>query len=343
MAVSMVDVAKQAGIPANTLAKVLRDEPGVDNNTRQKVLDLINSIEYIPNFKNTLKSSVKTNTIAVISPSFSSAFDGEVMKGIEKVFANPGFKYDLVQYPTMGQMDVKIRIFDSIIFGKRADAIICLSQKPPSDIIDICMSLKIPVVLIDEKADGCYSLSCDNYKGAYKATDYLIKKGKKKIVLINGDSMFFSGGSVDEEALSEIERKKGYMDALRAGGLPVEMDLMKISKQYYFEDGQEIMRSLANSGIKYDSIFCAAGDMVAFGAMTAARKMGIRIPEDIAIIGYDDIEISAISIPPLTTIKQPIAAMGEQAVKIAVAAMENRPISNSAVVFEPELIVRETT
>lgn len=334
MAVTLEDVAKLAGVSHMTVSLVIRNDKRISEETRQKVLKAIKELNYQPNYLARGLAGGKTNTIAVVATFFSSFFELNILKGMEMVSNEP--EYYLNQYATRGGYKIKKKILMNLVNSKRADGVIVLNIRPSADIVSFYKKNKVPLILIEEEVKGVHTIKSDNFSGAKKAVSYLIKKGKRKIGLVIGkyENKF--------SALSSIERFNGYKLALKENGIEIDKRMIFQIEDFYFEDGIKALEYFISEGIKPDAIFCAAGDMVAMGIIKEAQKRKIKIPEDIAIIGFDDIVVSEIVNPSLTTVRQPIEKMGQEAYKLAVNAVEGKITEPQKLVFEPELIIRES-
>ncbi len=334
MAVTLEDVARLAGVSHMTVSLVIRNDKRITTETRKKVLKAIKELNYHPNYLARGLAGGKTNTIAIVATFFSSFFELNILKGIE--MQEDDLEYNLNQFTTRGGYKNKKSILLNIVNSRRADGVIVLNIKPSQDIVRFYKKNKIPMVLVEEEAQGVHIVKSDNFSGAKKAMNYLLKKGRKNIGLVIGDynSKYVS--------LSSRERFDGYKKSLEENNILLnERKIFKI-QDYYFEDGIKALEYFIKEGIKLDAIFCAAGDMVAMGIIKEAQKRKIKIPEDIALVGYDDIVISEIVNPSLTTIKQPIEKIGSEAYQIAVNAIKGKYDKPQLIVFEPELIVRES-
>jgi len=334
MAVTLEDVAKLAGVSHMTVSLVIRNDKRITEETRQKVLKAIKQLNYQPNYLARGLAGGKTNTIAVVATFFSSFFELNILKGMETISNEP--EYYLNQYATRGDYKIKKKILMNLVNSKRADGVIVLNIKPSADIVRFYKKNNVPLILIEEEVKGVHTIKSDNISGAKKATNYLIKKGKRKIGLVIGkyESKF--------SALSSKERFDGYKLALEENGIEIDKRMIFQIEDFYFEDGIKALEYFITEGIKPDAIFCAAGDMVAMGILKEAQKRKIKIPDDIAIIGFDDIVVSEIVNPPLTTVRQPIEKMGQEAYKLAVNAIEGKIKTPQKLVFEPELVIRES-
>ena len=212
-------------------------------------------------------------------------------------------------------------------------ALIAIDVRPDSDTIAAYSAANVPIVLIDEETADVSTITTDNRLGGQIAGEYLVAKGRKKIAIVSGKTQVQGGYNAEQ-------RLKGFQQALSAGKLSILPECMIEAIHYSREDGISVMPKLLQIGV--DAIFCAAGDNCAVGLLTVAREKHVRIPEDIAIVGFDDLLIARLSTPKLTTIKQPLLEMAEAAYKMAVLNRDEILRKPQRVVFKPELVIRQS-
>jgi DNA-binding LacI/PurR family transcriptional regulator len=212
-------------------------------------------------------------------------------------------------------------------------ALIAISVRPDSDTIAAYTAANVPIVLIDEETAGVSSITTNNRLGGQIAGEYLIAKGRKKIAIVSGKTQVQGGYNAEQ-------RINGFQQALSAGKLSIPQGCMIEVPHYSREDGVEVMPKFLHIGV--DAIFCAAGDNCAAGLLIVAREQGVRIPEDIAIVGFDDLLIAQLSTPMLTTIRQPLIEMAEAAYKMAVIHRDEILRKPQRIIFKPELVVRQS-
>jgi LacI family transcriptional regulator len=174
----------------------------------------------------------------------------------------------------------------------------------------------------------------DNFKGAYNAVDYLIKKGRKKIGLVVGQV------SSEGVGITPKERYDAYKKALADNNMAFDDKNVIQIMEYTFEEGEQAMQEFSKRNLGLDAIFCAAGDMVALGIMDEAFKQKIDIPANLSLVGYDDINMASLSKPQLTTVRQPIEEIGKTAFKMCVEMVETGKMEPRTVILEPQLIIR---
>lgn len=333
MGVTIHDVAKKAGVSHTTVSWTIHNHPGITDATKEKVFRAIKELDYHPNYLARSLVKGKTNTIAVVSSFFSSPFEMEVLKGIEQsIVHDPRGTHSITLFSALNRDE---EVLKEIVYGKRADAAILLSIRPSEEIISLFSRNNMPLVVVDELASEAITLQVDNYRGAYIATEYLIQRGRKRIGLILGTD----NGNF---ALSQSERKRGYIQALNDHGYEFDENLVFLIEDYYFEEGQIVFKRMLKKGINLDGVFCAAGDLVAMGFMLEARNMNVELPEQLSVIGYDDIPSSALVWPALTTIKQPLMLIGKRSYEEVTEALEAGTNPSKTVMYDPQLVIRQS-
>jgi DNA-binding LacI/PurR family transcriptional regulator len=339
--ITIRDVAKSARVSYVTVSNVINNTGRMSEKTKIKVLKVIEKLNFFPDLSARTLARGKSDVIAFVSSYLSSSFVIAVLSGAERrLFEMNKFKYNLEHYGTRGATEIKENLLKNILYGKKADAVIMLTIKPEPKLMAEFKAREIPVILIENKAAGAHTVRIDNYKGAYAATEHLIKSGRKKIFYLSGP---LGPSAYDEEENPVVkDRLKGYMDALHEYN--IEYDPKKVMQVVYFnqEEGIRSMDIIKKAAPDIDAIFAGAGDMVALGVMKQAAKYGIKIPDDIALVGYDDIEVAGIMTPSLTTVRQPMDEMGKVAFDIAVRSLEKEPLKIQNIVLQPQLIVRDS-
>ncbi len=333
MSITIKDVAKKVGVTPTTVSMVMRNDPRISEETRQKVLQAVKELNYYPNYIGQSLVKGKTNTIAVVSNLFFAWFKMDILNGIGRSIFETTYKMN--QYSTRDEIGEET--LKDILYGKRADGVITISLRPKKEILNEFKNNNRPIVLIEDTVEGFAGVKVDNLRGAYIATDYLIKKGRRKIGILTGEVAEGRGG------LNVLERIEGYKKALKENDIDIRKKIMLETVCYTFEEGRKIFDKFIENKKGIDAIFCAAGDIAAMGLIKRAQELGVRVPDDVAIIGYDDIVISSMITPALTTVKQPIFEMGKASVKMLISQMESdKKYVDEVVIFQPELVIRES-
>lgn len=327
MSVTINDVARMAGVSHTTVSWVIHDDPRITDKTKLKVLDAIKELDYHPNFMARSLVKGKTNTVAIVAPFFSSTFELDILKGIEDAIDSSTSHYNINIYSTRGD---NTKILQQIVFERRADAAILLTIKPEKSIISEFNKSKIPLILVEEEAENVHVIKTDNVKGAFVAVNSLIRDSRSKRPAI----------VIEEKnpGLCQRERMTGYRQALIENNRKFSSELIIGIDKFRFEEGQRVFSQLMD--IQADSVFCAAGDMIAMGILLEARNKNIPVPEKLAVVGFDDSHMCRLVYPSLTTVRQPLSEMGEKAWKLATSS--EKLIGFEKIIFDPEYMIRDS-
>lgn len=329
--ITLKDVAKNAGVTPATVSMVINEKDNISEPTKDKVWKVIKELGYYPNAVARGLATSKTNTIAVVIPDLSASFAIEVMQGIKRKIDEHHEKmpYSIVLLDMMGFHGVKniSEMFKSIIGEGRVDGLIIIGQDATGADFEILNKANMPFVVVSKNVKEADCVYGDDYLGAFIATEYLINKNYKKIALITHKK--------------QEDRTKGFIGALAKNGIDIRDDAVLFSRSMDIYAGKEMGEKIVENISKYDALFVAANDLVALGVMKVIQKSGLIIPDDIAIIGYDDIPAAEIVTPSLTTVRQPMVEMGEEAILLMVEKIKRKSDRVEVVVY-PRLIERES-
>lgn len=332
---TLKEVAKRAGVSYNTVSLVINNVNKVAPSTKERVLKAIKELNYQPNKAAKALVSGRSDTIAFMSSKFTDSavcILREIEEGIH--LAGMVYNYDLITYSTQGSIETKEKLINSIVSGKKADVIIMFGIKPDEMTLKRLKKSNIEIILINEKLDGCHSVNINNEEGAYKAAEYLINKGRKKIAYI---------GIATEKAetgISIFEKEKGFKKALEQYNTQIKDSLIIYVNDDSINEGNIIAAELIKRNKEIDAIFCGAGDNTALGVMEAIKNIGAKIPDDISVIGYGDIPVASIFTPGLTTVKEPFEKAGNEAFGIALEIMQKKLKERKNIILETELLIR---
>jgi len=335
MAVTINDVAKRAGVSHTTVSWVIHDDPRITAKTKEKVWAAIEELDYHPNITARNLVRGKSNTIAVVAAFFSTFFEISILKGMELSEDEELNSYQINLFSTRGSEERQEIILKEILYGRRADGVILLSLGISDDLRMKFQKEKIPLLLVEEDAPDTHVIKMDNLDGSRTAVQQILKRGKKNIALVVG-LQDPAGGS------SAIERMQGYQEVLQEHQLSLKPERIYYTDNYYVEEGEKAYRKLMDRDRSIDAIFCAAGDEVALGILRAALREGRNIPQDLAIVGYDDIPAASLVHPSLCTMKQPIAEMGLMALKTLVESIKNPEKPLTRKVLSAQFVPRES-
>ncbi|MFH0989945.1 MAG: substrate-binding domain-containing protein [bacterium] len=271
--------------------------------------------------------------IVVTAPYFGSLFQIAILDHFKKLVDPENLSFR----SSTGEVDKQSESLKKMFVENKPTVLIAISMCPHPDIISMYKTNNVPIILLDEEAAGASTIATDNSLGGQLAAEYLVSKGRKRIAIITGRTQSRENYAGNYNARLRL---KGFSDALRHKGLAIPPGCSIEVPNYSREDGVAAMPKLIDAGV--DAIFCAAADNTAIGLLTAAKQKGIRVPEDIAIIGFDDLPIAQNSRPKLTTIRQPMKEIVETAYKMATTQREEILTNPKKVLFKPELIIRQS-
>lgn len=325
------DVAQAAGVSYTTVSHVINHTRRVDPDTSKRVTDAILALGYHPNIIARSLRKGETNTIGLIVPDASNLFFAEIARKIEDFGYNQGYSVILCNSDNNPK---KQESYINTLLAKQVDGVIFISAGGEPKDLHLFNQNKIPVVVADrdvpvELADV---VLIDNEKAGFEAVSYLIELGHTCIACITGSN----------DLSPSMQRFEGFKKAHRKKGLKWNPALVS-NGQFTFSSGESVMASLLTQSPRPTAVF-ALNDMMAIGAMTAARKAGLVIPGEISFIGFDDIELASAITPALTTIAQPIEEMARFATEMLIDRIQGkRTGGNIRKILPARLVIREST
>lgn len=324
-----MQVAKEAGVSLGTVSRVINDDVHVADETRERVLAVAKELGFVANRQARGLKGRKTNTVGVLVPNLGTGYIGEIMQGIDTELELS--QLDLMLFTTHRMADKEANYVANMVQGM-VDGLLFIIPRSPSDYIGTLKQRNFPFVLIDNQVadEPCPSVSATNWQGAYQATEYLIELGHRGIGLITG--------SMDLN--SATDRLEGYRSALRTNHILENPDLI-YEGEYTQPSGYAGATALLDLDEIPTAIF-ASNDAMAMGAMDAVRNRGLRVPEDISILGFDDVPQSAMVRPALTTVRQPLEQMGRVAIQMLQDILKNPEKEVDQMRLPTELIIRDS-
>lgn len=333
MVASIEDVARQAGVSIATVSRALRGLPDVASSTRDRVLAAAAELNYVASPFAARLASGRTTTVGLVLPFVNRWFFAEVIATVETALRRAGF--DLLLY-NLGDQEGRTRFFDVMPMRKRVDGVLVASLVLDEDEFSALAELHRPVGLLGIERAGVLSAGIDDIAAARQAVEHLTALGHRRIGLVGGDTddpMRFT---------PPLHRRTGYRDALEAVGAGLHPELEQLG-YFTVEGGGEAARRLLALPEPPTAIFTESDEM-AYGAIREIRRAGLRVPEDISVMGFDDQPFSELM--DLTTVRQPVA---EQALDVTtrllavIAEAEDQLARDPAVVLPTELVVRGST
>lgn len=276
----------------------------------------------------------RSRIVAFISGRIGSTFVTSVVRGTEERVRDFGSgMYELQHYPASGRKNGAGDAVREIIGGKKADAVIILSVMPDAEALKLIRESSIPAVFIERRVLGLHSVTIDNYAGGFSAGMRLIECGcKNPGIILDPQS--------SEPGMASHERLVGFISALKKARIKADHRNNSTVKYHTIECGRGAFEQVSPRIKKIDGVFSVAGDLAAIGFMIEAKSQGVRVPADLAIIGFDDVEMAAAVEPALTTVCQPINTMGAAAVDIIHEHLTKGLKKHKNIVLESRLIVR---
>jgi LacI family transcriptional regulator len=328
------DIAKVAGVSVTTVSRALNGYSDVNENTRQKIIEIAKQLNYSPNTLARGLVMKKSKTIGLLvsgmtRESVKDNFTFEVLAGVNQYVAEAD--YDIVLFSTNSTKQ-REKTYTQLCRERRVDGAILQGIRIDDPYLQEVVESDIPCVLIDIpiESETVGYVTTDNVLGAKKAVQHLIQLGHKHIGMINGHEFAF---------VSE-KRLEGYKQALLEANLPFYKNWI-VNGAFEEEKAEQGALKLLQQYPEITAVFCAS-DLMALGVIKAVKKLGKRVPEDVAIIGYDDILLASYFSPPLSTVAQNKFAMGYEAAKLLIQMLEGKAESHVKI-LETELKIREST
>jgi LacI family transcriptional regulator len=328
--VTLHDIAREAGTSVTTVSRALQGKPDISENTKIKIKAIAERLGYVPNVQARALRLNRTKVLGIINPDNSSPYFATLIKGIEETAR--GLNYSVLVGNTGNRPEVEREVLLTFT-AMRVAGILGI----PTDVGNY-YDLKVPLIFLlrheyGNEARRFNSIITNDARGAYFATSHLLIKGKKTIFIING-SKYFS---------STFDRMEGYRKALEEAGIPYNEKCVYYGESS-MEHGYKTLNLILNEAVPPFGVFCSS-DLIAIGAMRAVKEKKLKIPEDISIVGNDDIEIASYLDILLTTVKHSSYAVGVLGVEHIVKLIEqpNAARQSIKVVLEPELIIRQST
>jgi DNA-binding LacI/PurR family transcriptional regulator len=329
MKVTIYDVAKRAGVSIATVSKVINNTGNMRESTKQRVKKAMEELNYHPNVMASALMGKGTKTLGLLVPDISNPFFSEIAKVIEDRAHEKGYSVIICSTDENAEKEKKnVELLQS----KLVDGFIVGSTYSDKSIVQNLTEAGVPVVMLtqDDPAIDVSQVFVDDFKGGYEATIHHLQNGHHRIAIIS-----------EQMALSSVKRTEGYLQALKTYGIrPSEEYLVKT-------------RGTIANGIKaFDRLFrlpepptaiFACNDQLAIGVMLGAQEKGIKIPDQLSLVGFDDTILARATYPRLTTVAQPIAEMGKTVVDLLIDEIRLGHSKKERILYNPRLIIRETT
>ncbi|UAL48750.1 LacI family transcriptional regulator [Sutcliffiella horikoshii] len=328
------DIARVAGVSVTTVSRALNGYSDVNKKTRQRIEEVAKELNYSPNTVARSLVMKKSKTIGLLVSDMNREgvkdnFTFEVLCGINEASANSD--YDLVLFSTTSSKQSQ-KTYTQLCRERRVDGVILQGIKTDDPYLQEVVESDIPCVLVDipQESETVGYVTTDNVEGAKKAVAHLIDRGHKNIAMINGH----------EKADVSIRRLQGYMEVLNNENLTYRPEWIK-NGDFKEKAAEEVAVELLTEHPEITAVFCAS-DLMGLGVLKAVNKIGKKVPDDIAVIGYDDIMLASYSNPSLSTIRQDKFKLGFEAAVLLIDMLEGKEKSHARII-DTELIIRDST
>jgi LacI family transcriptional regulator len=325
------DIARLAGVSIATVSRVLNDRPDVSDETREAVLEVVRRLGFSTNRSARALSAGRTGLVGVTLPVVHAQYFSSILSGASEALYEQDMRAILC--PTLHRHDREVTLLDRLMHGTTDGAILMLPEES-SDELKALQQQRYPFVVIDPRVyldEGIPSVSAANASGAKQATEHLLSLGHRRLGAITGPAAM----------MATEERRHGYHAAL-VGADVMPDPRLEVTSNWTIAGGFEAALTLLDLPERPTAIF-AFNDNIAIGTMRAARARGLRVPDDLSIVGFDDTEEAAIVTPALTTVRQPLAEMGRMAVSLLVRLLDGQRVEALSVELATRIVVREST
>ncbi len=330
MSVTIYDIAREANVGIGTVSRVLNNSANVTTETRERVITVARKLNYQPHAFAQALARKRSNTLSAIIPFFTNYFFIEVLQGVQETLSSLG--YDLIIHGANNQQQVAEYLQRSMRKG-RVDGTLLFSLELPEHFVEEFRQQKVPLVLVDTFHPAFDSIRVDNAGGATIATEHLISLGHRNIGMINANL----------QSAPARERLASFRQTLQQAGIQIpDGNIVNSAEEkndgFSRESGFRGMMEFLGRGLPLPTAFFVSSDIQAIGVLAALRERNIRVPEDVAIVSFDDVELAKNF--DLTTMRQPMFKMGELAVKKMIERIEHPEAPVSSVSFKPGLVIR---
>jgi LacI family transcriptional regulator len=324
------DIAKDLNVSVVTVSKVLRDHPDIGPQTRERVLQRMKELNYRPNLAARTLLTGRTNAIGLIVPDLVHPFFGEVAKALSGVLRGKG--YSLVVSSSDDDPQLEVQEIDNLL-NRQVDVLVVASVQSEGEVF---RRIREPVVLIDRRFDALatHFVGIDDVEAGRIATEHLLEVGRRRLAHIGGPDVSTAAG-----------RLRGYREVLAQKNIaerPGTVVLREHGDDAGERSGYDGMRRLLELRPRPDGVFCY-NDPTAMGAMKAVVDAGLRVPEDVAVVGCGNVAYADFLRISLTSVDQQSAQIGQRAAKLALSLLDNPPKHSKQYVLAPKLIQREST
>ncbi len=330
MRITIADVALKSGVSKTTVSRVLNGKDDLDQGTAARVRKVIAELGYVPSSGAVGLARGRTGVVGVLVPSLSWPWMGDVLQGA--IDALEAAAHSVMLF-TCNRGDESMLRFASQASAKSFDGLVVIEPEGTLDYISSLHTNGMPVVMIDDRGSQPLfpSVATTNFDGARSAASHLLASGRRHPVVIRGSIGFGC----------TTERLQGFAQVYADAGLPIGPATV-VDGEFTFEGGRLAIESLLATGVEFDAVF-AHNDLSAAGALRGLRNAGLRVPTDVAVVGFDDVALTAVTDPALTSVHQPLLEMGQAAAGMLLSHVQGAPSAQTRHVIPTRLIIREST
>lgn len=335
MSVTIIDVAKKAGVSPSTVSRVISGNPRISTETIRKVKKIMDELGYHPNVMAKSLVSKTTQTIGILLPRsaeelFLNLFFSEIIRGVVTQSTRSG--YDLMMTTGTSERE-EVEAITRLVKGRRVDGVILLYSRKSDPVISFLQEMKFPFVLVGRSEDFPNVLSVDNnnVQAAYDATRHLITQGHTRIGFVSGPP----------NLIVSRDRMDGYVQAMREAQLPIQSEWI-VEGEFLQESGYRAMSFFMNLPERPTALV-VIDDIVAFGVLRGVTELGYKVPTDLSLVGFNNIPMSELSSPPLSSIDIGIYQLGYTASQTLIKAVKGEPIHHHHIIIPHRLMIRESS
>ncbi|MFC7391614.1 LacI family DNA-binding transcriptional regulator [Scopulibacillus cellulosilyticus] len=323
---NLKDVAKLAKVSTATVSRVLTNKGNVTAENKRKVMEAVKELNYHPNILGRQLRTMETKTILVVVPDITNTFFSNVLRGIESIAMENG--YQVLLGDTQNRIESE---YFNHLYYKKVDGAILLTARTDPQVLNMLFE-NYPIVLACEFIEGAEipTINIDNISGAQQMTNHLISLGHERIAHITGPL----------DGVLGRDRLKGYRKAMAHRHLETPDELI-VEGNFSFDSGYHLMEKLLNLKNPPTSVF-AANDEMAIGAIKSIKANNLSVPEDIAVVGFDGIQMSTIVEPALTTFSQPTFEIGSNAMELLICLLRKERLEEKQVILNGRTVIRES-
>lgn len=332
---SLKDIAEALNVSKTLVSLVLNDKAdqwGISEETQKKVIKKAQELNYHPNQMARGLRTGKSNIIGLVVADISNHFYAKISRTIEREVTRMG--YQLLVCSSDEVEDKEYKLIELLKDRQRVEGLIVATTQEKMDQFVQLKKEQFPLVFIDRKPTDLqsYYVGVDNYKGAFEMVEHMIDMGMRKIGLINVSPTYIS---------TLQDRVEGYKDALKKHGIKLNNSIRAVSYHDIEETTEEAVRSLVQPPMGMEALF-AVNNYVAVNCLQAIHKMNLRVPQDIALVCFDDMDAFKFSHPPLTTVAQPLEKIGEEAVKLLMKQINGKNHTPQSRILPTKLVIRKS-